>query len=72
MGFYGIGIFLHRPWSSLELCPLDLKGSSELLLACLSQNGQRIPQEQVCQIASFCNQKLTEIALFNCHELLIF
>lgn len=36
-----------RPWSSLELCPLDLKGSSDLLLACLSQNGQRIPQEQV-------------------------
>jgi len=34
-------------WSSLELGPLDFKGSIEMLLSSLSRHGQSIPQEQV-------------------------
>ena len=36
-----------RPWSSLELQPLDFKGSVELLASSLNKHAVNIPQEQV-------------------------
>lgn len=39
-----------RPWSSLELQPLDFKGSVELLASSLNKHAVNIPQEQVSRM----------------------
>ncbi|XP_068751534.1 nephrocystin-3-like [Montipora capricornis] len=39
-----------RAWTSLELCPLDFKGSVELLLSSLSCHSLSLPQEQVTKL----------------------
>lgn len=61
--------FAWRPWTSLELRPLDLKGSVELLVSSLSHHSLNFSQEQVTNLlqnstseSRFCPRFLSLVA----------